>query len=140
GVRKEYRLKTGILSRKTIEAVKDASFTLYPGRTLGVVGEAGSGKAGGGRVVAATARGAGRTGAVSGQRSAVYVRRRVDGVPAQDPDHLPEPVREPEPTLHGRPDPARADEDPRHRRQRRRPVRAGGDSGPARRLACGQRL
>jgi len=44
GLRKEYRLKTGLFARKTIEAVKDASFTLYPGRTLGVVGESGSGK------------------------------------------------------------------------------------------------
>ena len=44
GLRKEYRLKTGVFARKTIEAVKDASFTLYPGRTLGVVGESGSGK------------------------------------------------------------------------------------------------
>ena len=44
GLRKEYRLKTGLLKRKTIEAVKDASFALYRGRTLGVVGESGSGK------------------------------------------------------------------------------------------------
>jgi peptide/nickel transport system ATP-binding protein len=44
GLRKEYRLKTGLLKRKTIEAVKDASFALFRGRTLGVVGESGSGK------------------------------------------------------------------------------------------------
>ena len=44
GLRKEYRLKVGMLKRKTIEAVKDASFSLYRGRTLGVVGESGSGK------------------------------------------------------------------------------------------------
>jgi peptide/nickel transport system ATP-binding protein len=44
GLRKEYRLKTGLFARKIVEAVKDASFTLYPGRTLGVVGESGSGK------------------------------------------------------------------------------------------------
>jgi ABC-type microcin C transport system duplicated ATPase subunit YejF len=44
GLRKEYRLKTGLLKHKTIEAVKDASFALYRGRTLGVVGESGSGK------------------------------------------------------------------------------------------------
>ncbi len=44
GLRKEYRLKTGLLKHKTIEAVKEASFTLSRGRTLGVVGESGSGK------------------------------------------------------------------------------------------------
>lgn len=41
---KVFRLKTGLFKHKTIEAVKDVSFTLSKGRTLGVVGESGSGK------------------------------------------------------------------------------------------------
>jgi peptide/nickel transport system ATP-binding protein len=44
GLRKQYRMKSGLLRRHTIEAVRDASFTLERGRTLGVVGESGSGK------------------------------------------------------------------------------------------------
>ena len=43
-LKKQYRLKTGLLSRKVVDAVVDASFTLSRGRTLGLVGESGSGK------------------------------------------------------------------------------------------------
>jgi peptide/nickel transport system ATP-binding protein len=41
---KDYVIKTGLFSRKTVHAVKDASFSLRRGETLGVVGESGSGK------------------------------------------------------------------------------------------------
>lgn len=44
GLRKEYRLKSGLFSHKVINAVKTSDFVLYKGRTLGVVGESGSGK------------------------------------------------------------------------------------------------
>jgi peptide/nickel transport system ATP-binding protein len=43
-LRKEFRLRTGVFAQRTVEAVKDVSFTLRRGRTLGVVGESGSGK------------------------------------------------------------------------------------------------
>ena len=44
GLSKQYRLKTGLFSRKSVDAVKLADFSLHKGRTLGVVGESGSGK------------------------------------------------------------------------------------------------
>ena len=109
-------------------------------RTLGVVGESGSGKTTVGmllmRLIDATA------GQVlyQGKRSADDVRRRDDGVPTQDPDHLPESVRQPESALHCRADPDRADEDPRHRHRRRRPLRTGGRTGAARRPRRRQRV
>jgi peptide/nickel transport system ATP-binding protein len=44
GLSKAYKLKSGLFSRKVIDAVRLADFTLHKGRTLGVVGESGSGK------------------------------------------------------------------------------------------------
>ena len=44
GLRKDYRLKEGLFKRKVVAAVKSSEFSLYKGRTLGVVGEPGSGK------------------------------------------------------------------------------------------------
>ena len=44
GLRKTYRLKSGLFKRSEIAAVKHADFAMHRGRTLGLVGESGSGK------------------------------------------------------------------------------------------------
>jgi peptide/nickel transport system ATP-binding protein len=44
GVSKGFWLRSGVFGRKEFKAVRDASFTLRRGHTLGIVGESGSGK------------------------------------------------------------------------------------------------
>ena len=68
----------------------------------------------------APARGVIGRGAVRGPRHPVDVSARIHGLQAAHPDHLPESVRVAQSALHHRPDPDRADDDPRHRRPRRR--------------------
>ncbi|WP_374354179.1 ABC transporter ATP-binding protein [Chitinimonas sp.] len=44
GLKKNFRVRTGLFSHKDVAAVKDVSFKLARGKTLGIVGESGSGK------------------------------------------------------------------------------------------------
>src|SRR5205814_9899095 len=75
-------------------------------------------------------------GAVRVQGHPVTVAPPVHGLQAPDPDHLPEPVRVAEPADDRRPDPERADADPRHRRvgtgPHRTGIRAAAEGRPAR--------
>jgi len=44
GLKKDFRLKTGLFASKALHAVREVSFSLAKGRTVGLVGESGSGK------------------------------------------------------------------------------------------------
>ena len=44
GLTKSFWLQEGLFGKRAVPAVKDVSFTLRKGHTLGVVGESGSGK------------------------------------------------------------------------------------------------
>ncbi len=120
GLAKSFYFREGLFGRKEFKAVKDASFRLARGKTLGVVGESGSGKttlaltlmrlhpASGGEVL------------FNGRGSAVDAAAGGDAVQAQDADRLPESLRFAQSALYRRPDPDRADADPRHRSGTRR--------------------
>jgi peptide/nickel transport system ATP-binding protein len=112
GLNKTFFLKEGLFGKRAIPAVKEVSFRLPKGKTLGLVGRVGLGQDDRGPHAHAPARRHQRRGALRGHGPAEAHRARDDGLPPAHPDHLPESVRLAEPALHRRPDPGRADEDP----------------------------
>ena len=133
---KSFWTREGLFGKREFQAVKNVSFKLRKGKTLGLVGESGSGKTTVGLTLMRLHEATGGEVLFEGDDILKMSQKRVHALQAAHPDHLPEPVRVAQPALHDRPDPHRADDDPRHRRQRpgaRRPgVRDARQGGAAR--------
>ena len=127
---KSFYSREGLFGQREFEAVKDVSFDLPKGKTLGLVGESGSGKTTVGLTLMRLHEATTGEAIFEGRDILAMSPARVHGVQAAHPDHLPESVRVAQSALHRRPDPDRADGDPRHRRERagahRARVRAAG--------------
>src|SRR5687767_10810323 len=134
GLNKTFFLKEGLFGKRAIPAVKDVNFRLAKGKTLGLVGESGSGKTTVGltlmRLHDATSGEVlfeGKDLLKLTEREMMAYRRRIQII-------FQNPLRVAEPALHRRPDPGRADEDPRDRqgpgRARRHGLRAPEARGP----------
>ncbi len=132
---KNFYSREGLFGKREFKAVKDVSFKLAQGQDAGPGRRVRLGQDDGRPDADAPARGDDRRGAVRRQGHPVDVAARVHGLQAPDPDHLPESVRVAEPALHRRPDPDRADADPRHRHSRRRTAPSW-PSSCCRRSAC----
>jgi peptide/nickel transport system ATP-binding protein len=112
---KSFYSREGLFGKREFKAVKNVSFQLPKGKTLGPRRRVGLRQDDGRADADAPARGYHRRGDLRGTRPAVDVAAGLHGVQAAHPDHLPESVRVAQSPLHRRPDHRRADVDPRHR-------------------------
>ncbi len=84
--------KTFTVNRKKIHAVRDISFTIAHGETLGLVGESGCGKSTTGRCLLRLEEPTSGEILHNAQNLLTLTRQRALRLPPQRPDHLPGPL------------------------------------------------
>ena len=92
---KDFSIRGGVFSREIgkVQAVSGVSFDVYPGETLGLVGESGCGKSTTGRLVLRLIQRTSGEILFEGSDISVLKRRRPHRVPPARPDRVPGPVR-----------------------------------------------
>ncbi len=120
-----FPVRRGILARTVdhIRAVDDISFNVYPGQTLGLVGESGCGKTTTGRAILRLIEPTGGQVLYHGVDLGQLSARRAPHAARQNANHLSRSVRLAQPAHDDRSRDHRADGDPTHRHQPRRSPR-----------------